>query len=183
MCSSDLTYEGSNNAQNNINLVKVVGEAILVGGRTGLSDYDTQMGDGFVAKLSGQDGALGWASFYFTGKGPNEIAEHRIKGVAFQEGNLLLFGQVYTGNLNGLRYWGYWYDGTGKLIDYRPPISPVYVPEDQVTPVSKGQVKDASTSRTYVDGAPLLLYQDAQAKQDGHGPDGDLMFWSLELKK
>lgn len=168
----------SSNDSNNTNVVKVVGEDVYVGGRVGLSYYDAQMGDALLLKLNTNNGDLRWASFYYTGKGPDEIGEHRIKGIAASGNSLYLFGQVYTGNYNGYRYWGYWYDGVEKLTKYKVSVAPLQS-EDFVT--YNSTTKDATSLRKYVD-ISKMVYQDADVKNDGHGPDGDLIFWKLNTK-
>jgi len=91
--------------------VKFANDALYIGGRTGQSWYDSQMGDGKLIKLDAKSGGEIWSAFYFTGKGPDEMAEHRMKGLAVGDGKLYLVCQVYTGTKNGkppdgdLIYW------------------------------------------------------------------------------
>ena len=176
------TYEGGSNKNNNCNLIKVAGDDLYVGGRTGQSAYDAQMGDGKLIKVSAKDGKEIWSSFYFTGKGPNELGEHRIKGIALQGNKLYVSGQVYTGSLNGYRYWGYWYNGVSALSDYKPDVKDLGMGEGSGKDISGGQVKDASGQRKLIDLKELLPWQDASIKNDGHGPDADLIYWQLEIK-
>jgi len=176
------TYDGGSNKNNNCNLVKVIGDDVYVGGRTGQSWYDAQMGDAKLIKASAADGAEVWSSFYFTGKGPNELGEHRVKGLALVGNRLFVLGQVYTGSLNGYRYWGYWYDGVSGLSDYSPDVKDLGMDEEAGQDIPAGAVKDASGKRNLVDFAELVPWQDAPAKQDGQGPDADLIYWQLEVK-
>jgi hypothetical protein len=176
------TYEGGSNKNNNCNVIKVAGDAVYVGGRTGQSWYDAQMGDGKLIKVSAADGKELWSAFYFSGKGPNELAEHRVKGLAVQGNTLYVVGQVYTGNYNGVRYWGYWYKGVSSLSDYKPAVNDLGLGEASTQAIPAGAVKDASGARELVDLFDVVPFQEASDKQDGQGPDGELIFWKLEEK-
>lgn len=176
------TYDGGSNKNNNCAFVKVVGDAVFAGGRTGQSWYDSQMGDGKLIKVGAADGKELFSAFYFTGKGPDELGEHRLKGIAVRGKTLHLLGQVYTGSYNGVRYWGYWYDGVSKLSDYKPAIKDLALGEGSSKDIPTGKLKDASSARKLVDLLKLMPYQDAPAKKDGHGPDADLIYWKLTTK-
>ena len=176
------TYDGGSNKNNNCACIKVVGDALFVGGRTGQSWYDAQMGDAKLIKVSAKDGKELWSAFYFTGKGPDELGEHRVKGIAIRGKTIHLLGQVYTASMNGVRYWGYWYDGVSKLSDYKPGIKDLGMKEGSGKDISAGKLKDASGARTLVDLAKLVPWQDAAAKHDGHGPDAEMIYWKLEAK-
>jgi hypothetical protein len=178
------TYVGGRaNQNNNTHIVRTVGDDVLVGGRIAMAWMDGQMGDGFVMRCSGE-GELKWSSFYYTGKGPDEIQETRIKGLAMSGQTLLCFGQLYTGNMNGVRYHGYWYDGTGKLGKFQPSISTQELKEPQCFAIEKGEVHDAaklSKERQWIDTPETLIWQDARAKSDGKGPDEDWFFMRLDF--
>lgn len=176
------TYEGGSNKNNNCSFVKLVGDALYAGGRTGQSVYDAQMGDGCLLKVGAADGAEVWSAFYFCGKGPDELAEHRVKGLSSVGDRLYLLGQVYTGNHNGVRYWGYWYNGVNKLADYKPDVKALELKEDGARDMPKGEAKDAKAMRELHDLAKLVPWQDAPAKRDGAGPDGELIYWQLDAK-
>lgn len=178
------TYDGGSNKNNNCNMVKVIGDSLYAGGRTGQSWYDAQMGDGKLIKLSTADGSEKWSAFYFNGKGPNEICEHRVKGIAVIGNDICVIGQAYTGTLNGVRYWGYWYNGVNKLSDYKPQdIKDLAMPENAAKDMPKGMVKDASRQRKLEDLKAILPWQDASAKHDGKAPDSDLIFWRMKTVK
>lgn len=178
------TYKGGNNKNNNVSVVKVLGDFVFAGGRTGQGWYDSQMGDALVVKLNTADGKERWSAFYYTGKGPDEMCEHRIKGLAVKDDELILLGQVYSSSFNGVRYWGYWYDGVGAVEDFKPGhIKDLGMKPEDAQIIPHGEVKDASGMRTLVDLAELLPFQDAVQKHDGKAPDGDVMFWRLKLKE
>lgn len=175
------TYGGGKGKNNNTSFVKVVGEHLYVGGRYGAGWYDGQMGDGKLLKVDCKEGKEIWSAFYFNGKGPDELCEHRVKAIAVRGKKLYVLGQVYSGSLNGVRFWGYWYNGVAKLSSYKPSISPVKVP-DVAVELAKGAVKDAKEARKIEDMAKLVPWRDAPEKTDAHPPDGELMYWQLEEK-
>lgn len=172
------TYSGGSNKNNNCNFVKIIGENVYAGGRTGQSLYDAQMGDALILKLKTLDGSLENSLFYFSGKGPNEISEHRVKGISYINDSLLVLGQVYTGSYNGVRYSGYWYNGTSNLEDYNPSFSPIS--ELILLDLQAGNVNDAKSQRQIIDISSLLIWQDADQKHDGQAPDADMIYWKLE---
>lgn len=176
------TYDGGSNKNNNCNVIKVAGDNVYVGGRTGQSWYDAQMGDGKLIMVSTKDGTEKWSSFYFTGKGPDEMGEHRIKGIGVHNNKLYVLGQVYTSVHNGYRYWGYWYDGTSSLSDYKPAVKDLGMGEGSGKDIPNGKVKSASGQREVIDLKETVPWQDASIKKDGVGPDSDLIYWQLELK-
>ncbi len=175
------TYGKGRGKNNNTSFVKVVGENLYVGGRYGDGWYDGQMGDGKLLKVDCKEGKELWSAFYFTGKGPDEMCEHRAKAIAVRGKKLYVLGQIYSGSLNGVRFWGYWYNGVAKLSNYKPSISPVKVAEDPKD-LPKGAVKDAKAARKLLDMAKLVPWRDAPEKNDAHAPDGELMYWQLEEK-
>jgi hypothetical protein len=171
-------YAASSNQNNNIHVVRVDSGSVYAGGRIGLDLMDAQMGDGMILKL-GFDGTEQWSSFYFNGTGPDEISEHRVKGMAVDGGALYLLTQVYTGTTNGDRYWGYWYDGTGELQDFTVNLSNGSA---TASTVNEGETFDAAAYRN--DWAELpgsVVWQDADAKGDGTPPDCDVMLTTIGM--
>lgn len=175
------TYKGGSNKNNNVNVVKVIGNAVYAGGRTGQGWYDSQMGDAKILKLDASNGKELWSSYYYNGKGPDEICEHRVKGLAIKGNELVVLGQVYSGSLNGVRYWGYWYNGVSSTVNYRPKHIKDINMKGAIS-IKKGKLKSASSSRKLVDIKNMLSFQDASKKHNGKAPDGDLIFWRLKLK-
>ncbi len=172
-------YPGSTNDQNNVNVIKIINNSVFAGGRIGLSLYDTQFGDGLIVKTD-LNGVKDYSAFYYSGKGPDEMAEYRVKGFDIAGGNLLIFGQIYTASMNGVDYSGYWYDGIEDLEEYNVVISDV--PNIVLNDLPNGVLKDASTSRTYVDLPTTVKYQDGVSKKDGVPPDGEFSFIKIQLK-
>lgn len=176
------TYSGGNGDKSNINVVRVQGTDVYIAGRIATPNFDSQYGDGLVAKLATADGALGWAAFHYSGKGPDEIAEHRVKGLAVRDGSLYLATQVFTGNFNGVRYNGYWYDGLGTLEDYTPVGTEIDAKKTKTNPLAEGAMLDAATLGKWEAGPATVVAQDAIAKKDGKPPEADLMISRLKLK-
>ncbi len=178
------TYAGGRaNQNNNTHLVRTVGEDVIVGGRIAMAWMDMQMGDGFLMRL-GPDGELRWSAYYYTGKGPDEIQETRVKGVAVDGDTLLCFGQLYTGNNNGTRYHGYWYGGTGELEPYAPGVSPIALEDAQFFAIEGGAVIDAaeaSPEREWIEAPQALTWQDPVNKLDGEAPDEDWFLMRLDF--
>ena len=171
-------YAASANDKNNIHVVRVDSGSVYAGGRIGLDLVDAQMGDGMILKL-GFDGSEQWSGFYFNGTGPDEISEHRVKGMAVSGGALYLLTQVYTGTANGDRYWGYWYDGTGELQDLTVNLSSGSASE---TDCHEGEAFDASPYRNGWSELPgSVVWQDADAKHDGTPPDADVMLSTIGM--
>lgn len=104
------TMPGSNGDRTNIHVVRVAGSSVFAGGRVGLAGWDTDRGDGLFVELATADLGYQRGGQYYTGTGPNEICTHVVNGLAVSGSDLLLTGQVYTGNNNFYRYSGYWYD-------------------------------------------------------------------------
>ncbi|MBT9544339.1 MAG: hypothetical protein IV090_03030 [Candidatus Sericytochromatia bacterium] len=175
------TYPGNQGDKNNSNFIKVIGETVYAGGRTGQSEYDGQMGDALFMKLSASDGKFDWGMFHFSGKGPDELAEHRSKGMALLGNTLYVGGQVYTGSMNHKRYQGYWYDATNPLEDYTPTLGDISGIALQDLP--QGRVLDSSLAGKWVD-APedRVSVQDAMGKQDGSNTDGEFFLSKFTLK-
>lgn len=175
------TWNGNGKDRSNTHLVRVFGSTLIVGGRQGIPNFDTEQGDAGVVALSTADGALQWSSFHYSGKGTDEIAEHRIKGVGLVGKTLTLVTQVYTGKDNGVRYAGYWYDGIGDVVDET-------VTTKSLAGVTMDQIKTAVVvdagdigSGKWVDAPATWLVQDASAKHDGKSPDADVMLTRIDL--
>lgn len=173
------TYPGGHGDKNNTNFVKVMGDSVYAGGRTGQSEYDAQMGDALFVKLGAAEGKYDWGMFHFSGKGPDELAEHRAKGMFMMGNTLYVGGQVYTGSYNHKRYEGYWYDATNPLEDYSPMLSDFDGVEMQ--DLSQGRLQDSSVSGKWVDAPSSMTVQDAMGKEDGSNSDGEVFISKFTL--
>ena len=180
------TYQANAGGNNNCNVVKVFGDWVYAGGRIGISVMDAQMGDGMILRLAKADGALGWAGHYYTGKSPNEIAEHRIKGIAVADNALYLGGQIYTGSVGDetYSYDGYWYEGLGTLEDFAElGVTDIAATTDVFDPTN-GEVRataDQHEDVAYDDLPDALTWMDAAEKTNGHGGAVDEDFFWMKL--
>jgi hypothetical protein len=165
--------------KNNVHVVRVEKGEVFLGGRIGLSGFDTTQGDAMVLRLKA-DGTLVSSAFHFSGKGSTDIAEHRVKGLAFAGGGLFVASQVTTGIANTSRYAGFWYDGLGTLEEYKPAV--VAIPGAAVYDLPLGSVQDASALRQFLNAPATLLLQDAGAKSNGTAPDADLSIARFTLQ-
>ncbi|MFH1466201.1 MAG: hypothetical protein ABIO70_17585 [Pseudomonadota bacterium] len=179
------TYEGNFGDNDNCNVVSVFDDYVYAGGRLGVSVMDSQMGDGQIVRVAKEDGAFDWAGTYYTGKSPDEIEEHRVKGIAVVGGDLYLAGQVYTGNTGSeyYRYDGYWYDDMGSLADYA--LTPAAITDaDQYTP-SNGEVRDVDVedgTAVWDDLPADVEWVDAAEKALGTGGTVDEEFFWMKLE-
>lgn len=173
------SYSGNSGDKNNVQVVRVYEGKLWVGGRIGTPNFDGQMGDGLVARVA-FDGTLEYSAFHYSGKGPDELAEHRVKGIFFNQGKLNIASQVYTGSMNGVRYNGYWYAGQGTLGAVTLDIKDVPAPTE--VPLDKAVAEDAAATVQWKDAPASLVLQDAKAKHDGKAPDSDVMLTTLAVQ-
>jgi hypothetical protein len=178
-------YAGNDGDKHNAHVIRHAGGRVYVGGRTAQVGCDGQMGDGNVVVVNAADGAPLWSANYYGGKGAEELAEHRVKGLALTGTRLMVSAQVYSGTNNGAHYWGMWYEGLGEVVDFvqGPDTSALTA---TLTPIDGGgfvrDVSEATTpfSATWTDAAELV-WQAPRDKLDGTPPDADLILFALEL--
>lgn len=175
------TYEGTAGDRNNTHMVRVIGDYVYVGGRTGQPNFDTSAGDGLLVRLKKQDGAFDWATFHFSGTASDVLAEHRVKQVLMVGNDFYIGGQVYTGNNNGSVYEGRWLNGRDKLVDYDQLIvSDLGMPELIDLPASK--LQDSSLVGKWVNTPKVVVLQNGTDKKNGSPPDGELFISKMRLK-
>lgn len=173
------TYSGTAGDGNNTHLVRVMGDTLLVGGRHVASGiYD---GDGLLMALDTDNGGMKWSAFYHTGTGPDEAVQHRIKGAFVTGTTLTIIGQSYTGSRNGVRYWGYWYNGINELEDYAPAVDAMTVSEGAFKDVPKGELREAKEARQVINPMDKVQWVDANTKT-GEPSDADVSVWQIKLK-
>ncbi len=190
----------SSGQKNNVYLVRYLNGSVYAGGRVGIGEidgvvgYDTQFGDGYLIKANKDTGDMDWSLFYYSGKGPDEIAGFFVKGLGFVNNKLYVIGHMWA--KSGNRYNGYWYDGVQALTSYAPSVTdvPLLTGADLVDHIDlpDAEVQDASGLRQYID-APMgtvdndgdkrkFTYSDASEKHHGYGPDNDLSYTVLEVQ-
>jgi hypothetical protein len=180
------TYDANAGDSNNCNVVRVFGDYVYAGGRIGFSVMDAQMGDGFVLRLKKADGTLDWAGAYYTGKSPNQIEEHRVKGIFVAGNAMYVAGQVYTGSTGDefYRYDGLWYGGLGSLSEYAE-LTPAAIGDYNAYEPTNGAVKDTADvcPATFDDLPAALVFLDAVEKPGQGGTvDEDLFWMKIDLK-
>lgn len=180
------TFPGTNGGLNNTYVVRVFGNSVYAGGRIGISGLDTGQGDGILVKLNSSDLSLDWAAVYYTGNGPQTICEHHLKGIGLYNNDLYLYGEVYTGNNNYFRYYGYWFDLPGDLENYSPEINNVSSTTTITDMSNAGLVDGSKNGGSYdsISSGMNVEFQDAKDKnEETHGSqvDGDVFFMKLGL--
>lgn len=186
------TWDDQNSGDNNNTyVVRVNGGEVLVGGRIAFTPFDTQYGEGFLLGLDLADGAYKFGSFYYTGKGAEEMTEHRVKGIATELGQLRVAAQSYTNGLDMDHYWGFWYQapdytlelpaGTGalRLADYALAAADVTATSVMTTPAGGVHVLDG---KAWVAPQASAVYGPLRERK-GAGGDGSMMFNILERLK
>jgi hypothetical protein len=164
-------YMGTNGGQNNIHVVRYIDGKVVTGGRIGPSLLDAQMGDGCMTASSADGGNL-WAMEYFTGKGPDEMTEHRVKGIAGVGGELTHIMQSYGASSNYDRYWGYWYHGSGQFGDATVTLASRNA---TLSKLPDNLAEDASGMRNSYDSAPAELTYMSPKEYKGQAPDANIM--------
>ncbi|MBI5607393.1 MAG: hypothetical protein HY902_00775 [Deltaproteobacteria bacterium] len=167
--------------KNNVHVARFIGGKLWVGGRIFIDGFDGQMGDGWLGRVS-PDGALEWSAFHFSGKGPDEMAEHRVKGIAVTGDKVRAVSQVYTGTMNGVRYAGYWYNGSAGIDKLDVAVDALKDGTAKNYPLAGSDVSDASTLVTWKDPPKTVPLQASLAKHDGTPPDSDLMLSAMTVK-
>lgn len=167
--------------KNNVHVVRYIGGKLWVGGRISIDGFDGQMGDGWLGRVS-TDGALEWSSYHFSGKGPDELAEHRVKGIAIAGGKVLALSQVYTGSMNGVRYAGYWYNGSASVDKVTAAVEDLKDGAAKSYPLAGAEVTSAVSKLSWSDPPMAVPLQLSADKHDGKAPDSDLMLSSMVLQ-
>lgn len=174
------TWVGNGGDRENTAFVRVVGTTVLAGGRMGIPNYDTTQGDGALLALNTADGATLWSTFHFSGKGPDEIVDHRVKGASLVGKTLTIVTQAYSGKDNGVRYAGYWYDGEGEVK--ADPIDVKAITDAVAEKQADANVVDCKDYGSWKSPPVSWVWQDASAKKNGKSPDADVMVTTFQLK-
>ena len=162
----------------------------MAGGRIGLSGWDTGNGDGLIAKLSTADLSYEWGGVYYTGSGPTEVCHHSVHGIASTDDTLYVMGQVYTGNLNFFRYWGYWYDYPETAAEFAASSTDVVSETTIVDMGNAGFVTDSDSGFSNdgvfepIEASMNVEYLDAPDKNEettAGNTDGDVFVMKLAL--
>ena len=196
------TWNGNEGQKNNTHVVQVDDDKLYVGGRIAIDTADTQFGEAFILRL-GLDGTYDWATYYYTGKGAEEVMEHRTKGIAVDSsGDLRILLHSYAVSFNYDHYWGFWYNapndpladltlgedpglGEANLVDYLPTITDVTSSSD----LHDSSGSNGSNVATIFMIETTSIWQDKPAAvtygplkpHEGNGVDGDAVLMHLDL--
>ena len=167
-------YAATAGDKNNVHVVRWIDGALYVGGRTGPALLDAQMGDALMIEVNPVDGTEVWAAEYFNGTGPDELSEHRVKGIGVVGDDVVTASQVYTGTANYERYWGYWYAASGALVDATITFSDR--PSAAGTDLTAGALsQDAVGMRNGWEDAPATVPLVDATEAVGTAPDAGVM--------
>jgi hypothetical protein len=200
------TWDDANsNDQNNSHVVRVDRDKDIVylGGRVAFATGDTQFGEGFLMGLNTADGSYDWGMAYYSGKGAEEVMEHRLKGVNIDSnGDLRLHMHSYAVSVNFDHYWGYWYnlmddpladltlgevpgDGSALLVDYAPVVTDVmgdvtfHDSDGGYNGSNVATVNVIDTSSVWQDPPSSVVYEELVG-HEGNGVDGDNVLMVFE---
>jgi hypothetical protein len=183
-----------NNAgdSNNAWVTRVSGSTVYFGGRID-QGFDTVQGEGFLLAADTADGAFERGTFYYTGKGNEEIAYHRVQGIEVDSaGELLVAHSAAAVQANFTHYWGHWYDsidtfgddpatcgdGSGLWTDYDIETSSFGGSVDWVA-VTGFAESDADAS-AWQDAPAKISVEDARGRE-GQGVESHVLFQRLRL--
>jgi len=188
------TFNDQNNGDNDtVYVVRKNGDRIYLGGRIAFTPFDTQGGEGFVLALDAADGAFDFGTFYYTGKGAEELVDHRVKGFTFDGDALVVTSQSTTDDLNFDHYWGYWYqtidytldfpggDGSERLADIDDLSIIDRTDEASLADVPNGTVHDVDGGDAWVAPQPAVIYGPVRDRE-GPGVETSLLVQHLTIE-
>ncbi|MCC6645449.1 MAG: hypothetical protein IT374_07760 [Polyangiaceae bacterium] len=187
------TWDDQNTGDNdNIYVVRYLDGNVYAGGRIAFTPADTQSGDGFLLSVKPADGAYGWSSYYYTGKGTEEITEHRVKGIGLGAGGTLqTLMQSYTGPNNIEHYWGFWYqspdrtlvlpagDGAVRHVDLAITFTDDLA-KASMTDIAEGTAHTIDTTALWVDPQATATLEPLKTRK-GPGGDGASVVQTVKL--
>jgi len=184
--------EGNAGDSNNAWVTRVSGDTVYFGGRID-QGFDTVQGEGFVVAANTADGSYDWGTFYYTGKGNEEIAYHRVQGLEVgPDGSLLVGHSAAAVQANFTHYWGHWYDAIDTFGDDPATCgdgSGLWTAYDIETSSWGGTVDWVQVSGFQESDADHSLWQDAPTKvsvadartREGQGVESHVLFQRLSL--
>jgi hypothetical protein len=158
------TWDGGNDGdRNNTYVVRLNAGTVYVGGRIAVQAADTTHGDGFLLGLDAATGAYKFGALYYTGKGSETIAQHRVKGLVFSGNDVFGLTHGTTVQNNSDHYWGYWYqapndhlelpagNGAERLVDYPLNLTAPPAAIEGLSTLANGEVHAIDTSAIWKD--------------------------------
>lgn len=111
------TWDAAGSAKNRAEGVALYKGAAVFSGRIGFAPFDTG-GDGFLLALDPATGSYKWASFYYTGKGAEEIESTDTTSLVATSAGLWALHYVTPGANNHKHFWGRWYQANDNTLDF-----------------------------------------------------------------
>ncbi len=112
------TWDGSGSATNRSLSVAVHGGQAIFSGRVGFQPFDTTRGDGFLLALDPTTGGYEWGSFYYGGKGNEEIMNTLVTGLVSTSAGLWVLDYQTPGSGNQHHFWGRWYQANDDTLTF-----------------------------------------------------------------
>ncbi|MFO0676540.1 MAG: hypothetical protein U0169_08400 [Polyangiaceae bacterium] len=153
---------GVDGDRNNTYFVRRNAGTVYVGGRIAVQAADTTHGDGFLLGLDATSGAYKFGALYYSGKGTERIAQHRVKGLVFSGSDVFGLTHGTTVQNNSNQYWGFWYQapndrlelpagngGQARGLSAHPRGSDL--PDQGLTTLTNGRVHPIDTSAIWKD--------------------------------
>ena len=163
---------------NNSLIARIIGGEAVIGGRVAIEPFDTQGGEGFVMRLDLADGAWRDGSFFYNGKGAEEMTWHHVSAIAEgPDGHLWAVSQATPGSLNQQHFWGRWYQATDNATDFPAGDGGGRLADDDLSPASVSAslldlpgatAHDVDTAAIWTDASEELVLQDSlSAEEEG----------------
>ena len=111
------TWDLDGGAKNRALAVVVHEGQAIFSGRIGFQPFDPG-GDGFLLALDPATGAYEWGSFYYGGKGAEEIMNSNVTGMVSTPAGLWLLQYQTPGANNMAHFWGRWYEAIDDTLDF-----------------------------------------------------------------
>lgn len=110
------TWDGAGSATNRSLSVALHGGQAIFSGRVGFQPFDTTRGDGFLLALDPATGGYEWGSFYYGGKGNEEIMNTLVTGLVSTSAGLWVLDYQTPGSGNQHHFWGRWYQANDDTL-------------------------------------------------------------------
>ena len=123
--------------------------------------FDTQGGDGFLLSLDPATGSYDWGSFYYGGKGAEELEADFVTGLVSTSSGLYALHQNTPGPNNHAHFWGRWYQANDDTLDFPGGDGSMRLADYELTTFSNGA--KSVWAHASIDGHP------AESQQSGGG--------------
>lgn len=169
--------ENAGDSNNSVTVVMHEGHAVF-SGRVGFIPFDTQGGDGFLLSLDPATGSYDWGSFYYGGKGAEELEADFITGLVSTSSGLYALHQNTPGPNNHAHFWGRWYQANDDTLDFPGGDGSMRLADYELTTFSNGATLTtpanftahvaSATAAEWVDVTATTAYlEPVSAEEDG----------------